>query len=89
MESDDPQQQIERAMRAQINSLTDQSVALRTNTEALKADEQSVKSKIERKQLELERAEKRLRSMKKVKYETFPSLSVRVNDWDGATPCFL
>lgn len=63
-------------MRAQINSLTDQSVALRTNTEALKADEQNIKSKIERKQLELERAEKRLRSMKKVKYEPFLTVTV-------------
>lgn len=56
-------------MRMQINALADQAVTLTSNCRTLESDRASIQTKIERKQVELDRAVKRLKSMKKVKYD--------------------
>ncbi|XXQ29802.1 Clusterin-associated protein 1 [Plasmodiophora brassicae] len=67
LESDNPQFEIDKTMRMQINALADQAVTLTSNCRTLESDRASIQTKIERKQVELDRAVKRLKSMKKVK----------------------
>uniref|UniRef100_A0A7S4DEA2 Clusterin-associated protein 1 n=1 Tax=Lotharella globosa TaxID=91324 RepID=A0A7S4DEA2_9EUKA len=67
LESNAARETIERSIREQINSITDNVAALEKMCTDLSKDQKSLQAKIERKQTDLERAEKRLRSLKKVR----------------------
>mmetsp|Transcript_21474 Transcript_21474/g.34637 ORF Transcript_21474/g.34637 Transcript_21474/m.34637 type:complete len:438 (-) Transcript_21474:136-1449(-) len=67
LESNAARETIERSIREQINSITDNVAQLEKMCADLAKDQKSLKMKIERKQTDLERAEKRLRTLKKVR----------------------
>lgn len=66
LESNDPHEQIERNIREQINIIADNVSDLENLCVDLEKDQKSLKVKIERRQQDIERAEKRFRSLKKV-----------------------
>lgn len=67
LDSNDTHKQIERNIREQINIVTDHVVDLQRMCNDLDSDQKSLKSKIERKNTELERTEKRLASLRKMR----------------------
>lgn len=69
LESNESTRTIEKAIHAKINQLSDDIVALQRDNQRLESEEKTLGKKIQRKTSELERAEKRLRSLKRVKPE--------------------
>jgi len=69
LESNDSHKMIEQAIQSKTNQLTDDIATLQTNNKRLESDAKSFAKKIQRKANELERAEKRLRSLQRVRPE--------------------
>eukprot|EP00472_Partenskyella_glossopodia_P009653 CAMPEP_0197523152 /NCGR_PEP_ID=MMETSP1318-20131121/8144_1 /TAXON_ID=552666 /ORGANISM="Partenskyella glossopodia, Strain RCC365" /LENGTH=440 /DNA_ID=CAMNT_0043075755 /DNA_START=119 /DNA_END=1441 /DNA_ORIENTATION=- len=67
LESNMAKETIERSIREQINSITDNVAQLEKMCVDLSKDQKSLQAKIERKQTDLDRAQKRLKSLKKVR----------------------
>jgi len=67
LESNDSHDQIERNIMQQINIISDNITDLEQMCGDLDKDQNSLKAKIERKQMDLERADKRYNSLKKVR----------------------
>jgi len=67
LESNDSHDQIERNIMQQINIISDNITDLEQMCGDLDKDQKSLKAKIERKQMDLERADKRYNSLKKVR----------------------
>jgi clusterin-associated protein 1 len=65
--SNDPQQLIERSIREQITIVQDNINELQKMSGDLEDDQKNLRSKIERKATELERAEKRLATLRQVR----------------------
>lgn len=67
LESDDPHKKIEKSIREKLNAITDDVSNFSRNCDDLEAEKTKIEAKIERKRAELERAEKRMKSLNKVK----------------------
>lgn len=68
LENDDPQLHIERSIRMHIQEVIDAAAEKRRVCAELDADKQTLSAKISKKQEELERQEKRLKSLTQVRY---------------------
>jgi len=69
LESNESHKMIEQAIQSKTNQLTDDIATLQANNKRLEVDSKSFAKKIQRKANELERAEKRLRSLQRVRPE--------------------
>jgi len=69
LESNESHKMIEQAIQSKTNQLTDDIATLQANNKRLEIDSKSFAKKIQRKANELERAEKRLRSLQRVRPE--------------------